>query len=81
MPKGVTVGYSEDFRENKIAGKVYGLLRDNGFHPHGVALRHTSSVGITIVHYVFNSGERLPEKSQLERMLKEIKLISMEIQE
>ena len=74
MAKQITIHYSEDFRENKIAGKVYGILRDNHFDPIKVSTIYSTTIGDAYTDFSFLDGAKLPEKQKLENMLKGISL-------
>ena len=66
----ISLVYSEDFRENKIAGKVYGRLRDMGFNPTTVNVNYIAKLGVFSVEYNFRDEEDLPESSRLEKILR-----------
>ena len=69
----VTIEYSEDFRENKVAPTVYAALRDGGFDPIAVTHQYIIKLGMSRVEFDFG-GHDLPSQSQLEEKLKELKL-------
>ena len=77
--KRITVKYSEDFRKNKVASRIYDLLRDKGFDPIIINVNYRVSTGVGKVNYTFKEGTILPEKSKLEEMLKGMKFTSVEI--
>lgn len=68
--RGILIQYSEDFRDNKKAGKIYGVIRDNGFHPKNVKVFYEVNLGRFIVEYTFRDKEKMPKKLELEKMLK-----------
>ena len=77
--KKITVKYSEDFRKNRVASRIYDLIRDKGLDPIIVNVNYQVSIGVEKADYIFKDGTILPEKSKLEKMLKGIKFTSVEI--
>jgi len=78
--KAISINYSEDFRKNEIAGKVYGVLRDNGFDPMRVCENYDVERGINTTTYLFN-GSEFPKESKLKEMLDELNVRSFEVYE
>lgn len=70
----ITVGYSEDFKENRKASEVYRILMDEGFDPIDLFLRHDPYCGTGRCVYVFQEGTELPPQKKLEEMLKGVGL-------
>jgi len=81
MSKEIEIIYSEDFRENKIAGNVYGILRDAGLRPLFVQTTYNVREGRGETKYLFNNDSVLPKKQELEKMLEGINIIRLEIEE
>ena len=77
--KRIIVQYSEDFRKNKVASRIYDLLRDKGLDPIIINVNYQVSTGVGKVNYTFKEGTILPEKSKLEEILKGMKFTSVEI--
>jgi hypothetical protein len=75
----IIITYSEDFRENKKASKVYSILRDNGFDPILVTTNYFVSRGEGMTQFMFNIATRLPKESRIREMLSEVKLESVEL--
>ena len=67
--KRLNLHYSEDFRRNKIAGKVYGMLRDKGFDPLRVSEHYNPGLGEMDVAYLFDDKDA-PTESDLENILR-----------
>jgi len=80
--KKLTIKYSEDFRDNQIVGKVYGLFRDNDLHPTNVNTLHTTGLGVTeACFYFMEDNHDLPENQKLEGILQELNLNEFKIEE
>ena len=70
----ITIEYSEDFKKNRKASEVYGILRDEGFDPIDLFLRHNPGRETGRCVYVFQEGTDLPTQKELEEMLKGMSL-------
>jgi len=75
----INIRYSEDFRENRIASDVYGILRDKGFDPIFVSSGYTVDSGVGLCIFTFPDKTKLPNKEGLESMFEGIPLQSIEI--
>ena len=78
----IEITYSEDFRENNIASRVYGVLRDNNLNPISVHISYWASRGFGEAQYNFDGNTKLSsvsDKSKLDEMLQEINLMSLKI--
>ncbi|KKL44766.1 hypothetical protein LCGC14_2362400 [marine sediment metagenome] len=78
----ITITYSEDFRGNKIAPMVYGILRDNNLSPESVHTDYWVSRGVGETRYDFygdTKSSSVPDKSKLKEMLQEINLTSLKV--
>ena len=65
----ITIEYSENFRENKKASEVLGILIDKGFDPIDLFLRYNPDCRTSRCVYVFQEGTELPTQEKLEGML------------
>ena len=70
----ITIEYSENPRESKKIGEVYGILEDGGFKPESFFSRHWVDRGIFQCVYVFHEETDLPTQKELEEMLKGMSL-------
>ena len=74
MVSELAIKYSENLRENKIAGEIYDLLRDNGIEPLEVISSYLPKMGIFNVKYCFSKINNL-KLSLLEGILNNANLL------
>lgn len=80
MTKALRIEYSEDFRDNAIPGKVYRILRNNGYDPLKVSTNYTPKTGTGEAIFLFRDDANPPPKQkELERILSRIPLKWIEI--
>ncbi len=69
----LTVKFSEDFRETRVANEIYVRLRNNNLNPLLVRLNYFPGIGEGEVLYSFGEPNNLPEESELVKILQGIK--------
>lgn len=78
----IIVTYSEEFRgkkDSRIAGKIYKIFKKKGFKPDLYLQLYDTQSKTFKTDYVFLNGIALPQKSELENMLTDIQIQSIEI--
>ncbi len=76
--QSIKIAYSEDFME--IPSKIYRILRKNNLNPESVSGDYFPSKREGVVKYIFSSAKKIPEKSDLLKMLDKIKIKSLELE-
>ena len=76
----ITIRYTGDFREKGVPDKIYGILIDNGLSPTVVSDLYLVSIGEGVVEYLFNPSKEIPEKSELLKILGDVKIKNLEVE-
>ena len=70
----ITVEYSGDFKEDRKASEVCGILECEGFYPIDIFSRHDPGCGRGKCVYIFEEKTELPTQEKLKEMLKDVGL-------